>query len=421
MRRAIERVEQVAPTDLSVLITGESGTGKEVFARAIHTLSNRHRQRLVSVNCGAIPETLLEAELFGNEKGAFTGAVEQRKGFFEAADKGTIFLDEIGEMPVLTQVKLLRVLETGEFSRLGSSDVLRTDVRIVAATNRRLEEEVARGNFRRDLFYRLNAVQIVLPPLRDHPEDVPAFVQYFGVRTAEKLGIPFEGVTDDAMRFLMNLPWTGNVRELRNMIETVVTLEKGKQITLDMVRPYVPLMLPESSEYGYSARSGFRADFRNDFRNDFRGDFKSEVGATDAAYTVEPETYQTPVHSLVHLRGKTPDQVERELLYKAILDMASEITMLREDVAQLKEAVLPKPSDASPSNNDEPFGFLPALPSASGERVPSLRLEDVERRLIVAALERSNGNRRQAALELGISERTLYRKLHEYNLLERFP
>ncbi|HOQ49187.1 MAG TPA: sigma-54 factor interaction domain-containing protein, partial [Candidatus Kapabacteria bacterium] len=182
IQKAIETLEMVAPTDLTVLITGETGTGKEVFANAIHSLSNRRKFPFISVNCGAIPETLLESELFGSEKGAYSGAVETRKGFFETADKGTIFLDEIGEMPIGTQVKLLRVLETGQFSRLGSPEIRKVDVRVIAATNRNLEDEVAKGNFRQDLFFRLNAVQIELPPLREHVQDIPLLVEYFAER-----------------------------------------------------------------------------------------------------------------------------------------------------------------------------------------------------------------------------------------------
>jgi len=418
IRRAIERVAQVAPTDLTVLITGESGTGKEVFAQAIHHASPRRKQRMVSVNCGAIPETLLEAELFGNEKGAFTGAVEQRKGFFEAADKGTIFLDELGEMPIGTQVKLLRVLETGEFSRVGSPDVLRVNVRVIAATNRRLEEEVAQGNFRRDLFYRLNAVQIMLPALREHPEDIPTLVEFFARRTAQKLGILYEGISDDALRVLMNLPWLGNIRELRNMVETLVTLEKGKRISLDMLRPYMPLALPASSEdVGYAEET------------------VHPVEQPDEVYLDSNAT-----RALVHLPGKTSEQVEREMMYKALMNMAHELAGLLEEISHLKDAVYQQQRQTANVGNssistsiittersagEEAATLLPVLPAQLDGAVPfdgaSLRLEDAEQRLIITALERSGGNRRIAAEQLGISERTLYRKLHEYQLLERFP
>ncbi|MFM8438114.1 MAG: sigma-54 interaction domain-containing protein, partial [Candidatus Kapaibacterium sp.] len=239
MMEAKEELAQVAPTDLTVLITGETGTGKEVFAHALHGLSDRKKSPFVSVNCGAIPETLLESELFGHEKGAFTGATEQRKGFFEVADRGTIFLDEIGEMPFGTQVKLLRVLESGEFTRLGSTAVQKVDVRVVGATNRDLEYEVRRGNFRQDLFFRLNTVQIHLPPLRRHPEDVPELAAYFAAKVCERQHLEFRGFDDDAMRLLQHHPWRGNVRELRNLIETVVTIGQGARVTADQVRRYL--------------------------------------------------------------------------------------------------------------------------------------------------------------------------------------
>lgn len=397
MRKAIERLQSVAPTDLAVLITGESGTGKEVFARAIHQQSPRHKYRLVSVNCGALPENLLEAELFGNEKGAYTGAVEQRKGFFEAAHKGTIFLDEIGEMPVGTQVKLLRVLETGEFSRLGSSDTLYTDVRIIAATNRRLEDEVARGTFRRDLYYRLNTVQIMLPALREHPEDIPLLVQYFARRTAEKLQIRFAGISEDALRMLSNLPWTGNIRELRNMLETLVTLEKGQYLTIETLRKYIPPMLPEHTN-GVALHTS---------------------AVTEMYNVLEAETIPQPGHALVHLPGKTSEQVERELLYKAIVNMAEEIRVLRGEIGQIKEILLGK-LPVNPDTATVTDSLLPVYHTSAFAEETSLRLQEAEQRLIVAALERSQGNRRLAAVELGISERTLYRKLHEYNLLDRF-
>jgi len=206
IQEALHTLIQVAPTDLSVLISGETGTGKEVFAQALHGLSKRRKNPFISVNCGAIPETLLESELFGHEKGAFTGAIEQRIGFFEAANHGTIFLDEIGDMPYPLQVKLLRVLESGEFSRVGSSTVQKVDVRIVAATNRILTDDVVQGKFREDLMFRLNSVNIQLPPLRLHPEDIPDLVEHFAERTAEKIGVDFKGISNDALSMLQHLP-----------------------------------------------------------------------------------------------------------------------------------------------------------------------------------------------------------------------
>jgi DNA-binding NtrC family response regulator len=439
MQRAIERVEQVAPTDLTVLITGESGTGKEVVARAIYNLSRRRKQRFVSLNCGAIPENLLEAELFGNEKGAFTGAVEQRKGFFEAADKGTIFLDELGEMPLATQVKLLRVLETGEFSRLGSSDTLRVDVRVIAATNRHLEDDVARGQFRRDLYYRLNAVHITLPALREHREDIPALVQYFAGRVANKLGIRYAGMDDEALRLLMSLDWPGNVRELRNVVETLVTLERGERVTAERVRLYLPapmLLLPEPRSIvqnverglsqGLSPHSSQRAlpphlmDAEvHAFANGLDDAHDPHTTNHEDVYTVEPEA----ARALVHVSGKTQEQIERELMYKAMLDMANQLEGLRVEIAQLKEAFYRQHPNTTPdfdvSRDATTQNLVPVLPADI--EAASLRLEEMEQKLIVAALERHSGNRRLAASALGLSERTLYRKLHEYNLLERFP
>ena len=218
------RLLQVAPTDLTVLVTGETGTGKEVFAHAVHELSTRKKAPFVSVNCGAIPETLLESELFGAEKGAFTGSVEQRKGFFETANRGTIFLDEIGEMPIATQVKLLRILESGEYSRLGSSDMLKVDVRVVAATNRDLAYEVRQGRFRQDLYFRLNSVNIHLPPLRQHPEDIELLAEHFALRAAEKNDLVYGGVDPLALNLLNQRPWPGNVRELKAFVERAVLI-----------------------------------------------------------------------------------------------------------------------------------------------------------------------------------------------------
>ena len=322
MLEVIERVRQVAPTDLCVLITGESGTGKEVFARAIHSLSKRRKERLVSLNCGAIPETLLESELFGSEKGAYTGATEQRKGFFEAADKGTIFLDELGEMPLGTQVKLLRVLESGEFSRLGSPDTLRTDVRVIAATNRRLEEEVAAGTFRTDLFYRLNTVRLEIPPLREHPEDIPELIEYFGTRTARKNGAIYEGINAEALDLLVHLPWAGNIRELRNLIETVVTLEKGRHITIESLRPYLPralkpppaLLQNESSEHSIIPdEETYSETFPSKRHFTALPPTKQIVGSESLALPpLLALPYSTTSAGLLQVAGKTPEQVERE-------------------------------------------------------------------------------------------------------------
>ncbi len=377
VRRAVDRTVQVSPTDLSVLITGESGTGKDVFARAIHAMSRRSGKKLVSLNCGAIPENLLESELFGHERGAFTGAVDRRKGFFEAADLGTIFLDEIGEMPLATQVKLLRVLESGEFSRVGSSDTRQVDVRVLAATNRDLEREVAEGNFRQDLYFRLNAVQIHLPALRERPDDIPLLVEYFGRSVAADLGVDYKGISDDALQVLMNLPWEGNIRELRNVVSTIVTLEKGTRIVPSMILPFVPRVLK--------------------------------------AHIPEPDSDESAKSTLIHMPGRSVDQVERELIYKTVLEIRNELAQVK---AMLEHG---NGRTSSPVRQLTPsFGFEEISDdtgqSAATPIEEEYNLETVEKRLIENALAKFGGNRRKSAVALGISERTLYRKLERYRI-----
>ncbi len=432
MLAAIQRVREVAPTDLTVLILGESGTGKEVFAQALHSLSKRRSRRMVSLNCGAIPEQLLESELFGSEKGAFTGATEQRKGFFEAADHSTIFLDELGEMPLGTQVKLLRVLESGEFTRLGSSEVLLTDVRVIAATNRNLAKEVGEGRFRRDLYYRLNTVQIELPALREHPDDIPELIQFFAHRTAAKIGADFRGIVPEALEILQRLPWTGNIRELRNVVETLVTLAKGRVISVEMLRPYLPKALKQASDdvvvaqFSNEAYSGVPTRTLRSRSEDRESDIGHEF--------IRERQLVLPAGNtgVVRVPHKTPEQVERELMYKALLDLVREVASLRGEIADIKDDIkeLAEQKEQEMERNTLERNTLernavqgalqqaPALPSISTDDFMTLPMQEVEKRLITAALERYDGNRRQAADALGISERTLYRKLHEYGLLK---
>jgi transcriptional regulator with PAS, ATPase and Fis domain len=378
LRRAMELLLQAAPTELTVLITGETGTGKELFARAIHGLSPRRRYPFVVLNCAAIPETLLESELFGNVRGAFTGAVTDRQGYFEIANRGTLFLDEIGELPPALQVKLLRVLETGEFSPLGSTEVRHTDVRLIAATNRDLERAVEEGTFRQDLFFRLNAVRIHLPPLRERPEDIPLLVEYIATRTCERLGIEFEGITPEALQLLQQYHWPGNVRQLRNLVETMVTLEHGRLITPELVRKYLP-----------------------------------EERPTEAAMPVPVQ------RAIVALPRPTAPLAgfDTGLLYRVLLDIRSELSELRRAVAllaptlELLEQKLERfEQHLHSSDSDEHTIRL--------RDEADFRLQELERRLILAALKRFGGNRRRAARALGISERTLYRKLSEYGLGE---
>jgi DNA-binding NtrC family response regulator len=375
MMEVLQRLIQAAPTDLAVLITGETGTGKEIIANALHGLSLRKKYPFVSVNCGAIPETLLESELFGHEKGAFTGAVEQRKGFFEVAHRGTIFLDEIGEMPIGTQVKLLRVLESGEFSRLGSSALHKVDVRLIAATNRDLELDVRDGNFRQDLFFRLNSVRIKLPPLRNHTEDIPQLIDYFAEKVVGKLGIEFKGISDDAIEVLKSLHWKGNVRELRNLTETIITLEQGAYITPEILTHYLPAALPA---------------------------FEHTVTPLDRAMIKSPSPDYT-------------EQFELSLIFRTLLEMRHEISDLRQVLFRINDKI-----EALKANQTmmETFKDYHIEENEAGLGFQSLNIETAEKELIEAALEKCRGNRRQAAAELGISERSLYRKIAKYGLDE---
>jgi len=352
MREIIDVILQVAPTDLSVLITGESGTGKELVAKAIHQASRRGSRTLVSVNCGAIPEGLMESELFGHERGAFTSAIDMRKGYFEIANGGTIFLDEIGETPLATQVKLLRVLETGEFMRVGASVARTSDVRIIAATNKALESEVQQKRFRADLYFRLRAVSIQLPPLRNRREDIPALVDHFVHDVTERNNLRFAGFTDDATELLMEYRWPGNVRELRNLIESVIVLEKGRRLNADDVQKYLQEIAPVIAE-----------------------------------------------RNLPVVTNKTVEQAERELIYRALLDLKGNIVELRDLFTTRMSA-----------------GHDVAVSGEHRNGNGAVTLDEMERRLIMDALDRHNGNRRMAAKDLNISERTLYRKIKDYGL-----
>lgn len=372
MRKAKKLLLKAAPTELSVLITGETGTGKEVFAKALHGLSKRRGNNFVSVNCGAIPETLLESELFGHEKGAFTSAVDQRKGFFETADNGTIFLDEIGEMPVETQVKLLRVLESGEFSRLGSSDNRKVDVRVIAATNRELEERVEQKQFRQDLYFRLRSVHIQLPSLREHPEDIEPLFYYFANKTANNIGLDFKGISHDALEILKSQSWEGNVRELKNLIDTMLTLEAKEFIEAENVTKYIRPSLPRHTK-----------------------------------------SRQTALVPTTKSSDDNPN-LELGIIFRTLLEIKNDIQDLKHEVhfnsIKLDEIVanqneiMIQTADEVIENDEMLEGF------------DTLNLADIEKRLIVFSLNRFEGNRRLAAKELGISERTLYRKLKQYDL-----
>jgi transcriptional regulator with PAS, ATPase and Fis domain len=376
LMKSIEMLVQAAPTDLSVLINGETGTGKDVFANAIHGLSERKRYPFISVNCGAIPETLLESELFGHERGAFTGATEQRKGFFETAHKGTIFLDEIGEMPYNTQVKLLRVLESGEFMRLGSSDMRKVDVRIIAATNRRLEEAVSQGTFRQDLYFRLRNVQLILPPLRERQEDIPELVDFFGKRICEKLSIKYEGFSVDSLEILRKMPWLGNIRELRNLVETLITIEKTGSVDVALLRKYLPPALPAHEEY-----------------------------------TQPKELSLIPVESY-----NDTQKFELALILRTLLELKNDTTEVRRQLNTLAGKI--DSMKAEIIELQEIAGSVNVQEVSSAFTFERLSIAEAEKLMIEQALKRSLGNRRMAAQALKISERTLYRKIHEYGLEE---
>ena len=353
MQEIIDVIRQVAPTDITVLISGESGTGKEIVAKAIHKASKRSQQTMVTVNCGAIPEGLIESELFGHEKGAFTSASDMRRGYFEIADSGTIFLDEIGETPLATQVKLLRVLESGEYMRVGSSVARTTDVRVIAATNKMLEYEVQHKRFRPDLYFRLRSVNIHLPPLRSRKEDIPVLVEQFVKETTDKNGIQFTGFTDDATELLMSYHWPGNIRELKNAIESMIILENGKRLNRSDVQKYLK---------------------------------EQPSAAVD--------------RNLPVVANKTVEQAERELIYRALLDLKS-------NIIEMKELIMGRFSDEV-----EMAGEHGSVRRGNGV----LTMDEMERRMITTALTRHQGNRRLAARELNISERTLYRKIKDYGL-----
>ncbi len=355
IKKIAEVVQQVAPTDITVLITGESGVGKEVIAQAIHAASNRAKKPLITVNSGAIPEGIIESELFGHERGSFTGASSERKGYFEIADNGTIFLDEIGELPLVAQVKFLRILENGEFLRVGSSISRRVSVRAIAATSKDLDAEVRHGRFRSDLYFRLRSVNISIPPLRQRREDVPVLFKAFADEYAAKNNIKFGGIADDAMDLLKAYHFPGNVRELRNTVESMLVLERGKFLSAEDVRKYL-------KEYHEPA-----AENRN----------------------------------LPAVTGKSVEQAERELILRALFEIKADIVELKKAYDEDRAAL------AEIRRAHDPMAI---------EHDTSLSLAEMERKLVAEALTRNKGNRRAAARALNISERTLYRKIKEYHL-----
>lgn len=401
LNRAIDVAMQVAPTDLSVLVTGESGVGKESFPQIIHLFSRRKHGPYIAVNCGAIPEGTIDSELFGHEKGAFTGAISDRNGYFAEANGGTIFLDEVGELPLSTQARLLRVLETGEYIKVGSSKVQKTDVRIVAATNVDFSEAIAEGRFREDLYYRLNTVPIKVPPLRERPNDIPLLFRKFAADFAEKYHMPAIQLNDAARQLLVAYSWPGNIRQLKNITEQISIIETNRDITPEILRNYLPAqqssrlpallgVKPAGNGKSFESEREILYQVLFDMRRDVTElkklvhDIMAERGGTSVVASHEPVHYiqEAPV-KLVH---DAP----------VVMTSVPSVTPLSEPVV--------KPAEAQEVQDTEEYVE------------ENLSLDDVEKAMIRKALERHHGKRKNAANDLKISERTLYRKIKEYGL-----
>lgn len=379
LNRALDIALQVAPTDLSVLIVGESGVGKEIIPRIIHDNSPRRKEKYFAINCGSIPEGTIDSELFGHEKGSFTGAIGESEGYFGTADGGTIFLDEVGELPIATQVRLLRVLETGEYIRVGGQKIMKTNVRIVAATNVNMRKAISEGKFREDLYYRLNTIPIQMPPLRERGQDIPLLFRLFALQTAEKYKLPKITLTDKAKLLLMQYKWPGNVRQLKNITEQISVLSEKREIDAETLSQFIP-QDPESTELA----------------------------------TIENT-------------GKHSYESERELLYKVLYELRGNVTELKQEIDALKKQL-----GEHGAMTAQQYGH--SLPHIANGQMATVQAEDAvaeeiknepaepmtreehDKKEIMEALEKANGRRREAAIALGISDRTLYRRLKQYGL-----
>lgn len=392
LNHALDVALQVAPTDLSVLIVGESGVGKEIIPRVIHDNSPRRREKYFAINCGSIPEGTIDSELFGHEKGAYTGAIGESEGYFGVANKGTIFLDEVGELPMATQARLLRVLETGEYIRVGGQEIRKTDVRIVAATNVNMRKAISEGRFREDLYYRLNTIPIQMPPLRARGEDIILLFRLFAMQMAEKYRLPKITLADDARKVMLSYKWPGNVRQLKNITEQMSVLSQKRVIDAEELKKYITLD-PESTQLATISQPG------------------------------QQHSYES----------------EREILYKILYELRGNVADLRREVNGLRKQMddARQLGDAAFSHNYidaqqskvpalrqdrgvEPYEQQPRAEEAVAEEIKtepaSLNLNDLGRQMVEKALERNGGNRKKAAQELGISDRTLYRRIKQYGL-----
>ncbi|MBR6944946.1 MAG: sigma-54-dependent Fis family transcriptional regulator [Prevotella sp.] len=378
LNRALDVAIQVAPTDLSVLIVGESGVGKEIIPRVIHDNSPRRREKYFAINCGSIPEGTIDSELFGHEKGSFTGAIGDSEGYFGVANKGTIFLDEVGELPLATQARLLRVLETGEYIRVGGTKVMKTDVRIVAATNINMQKAISEGRFREDLYYRLNTIPIQMPPLRERGEDIILLFRLFAMQMAEKYRLPRITLTDEAKEIMLHYKWPGNVRQLKNITEQMSVLSKERIITPELLRHFIP-----------------------------------------------QDTESTMLTTISH-NGSHSYENEREILYKILYELRGNVSDLKRDMnslrKQLEEArerqvITSQPVSAViKSDTPRPVTTVQDAEAEEISYLETLNLGDIGRQMIEKALDRNNGNRKKAAQELGISDRTLYRRIKQFGL-----
>ncbi len=401
LNHALNVAVQVANTDLSVLINGESGVGKEVFSQIIHALSNRKHNPFIAVNCGAIPEGTIDSELFGHEKGSFTGAVDSRKGYFETVNGGTIFLDEIGEMPLGTQARLLRVLESGEFIRVGSSKVQKTDVRVIAATNKDLLEFTQKGKFREDLYYRLNTVPIRVPALRDRKEDIIFLFRKFVVDFAERYKTTPVQLDDEAKNMLINYPWPGNVRELKNIAEQLSVLSQEKLVTATELGRF----LPETPQNRLPVlASGNGSISHSEFANE-----------RDILYKL----FFDMKKDVTELKRMFVDILQNPSNAGAAAKFASESLLREYPVNELQQPVMQSPiKQTQPAQQGQPVLLAHDDIHHHEEVEESLNIIDKEKELIIKALKKHRGKRKDAALDLGISERTLYRKLKEYDIEE---
>lgn len=399
LNRAVEKAIQVAPTDISVLVTGESGVGKESIPKIIHALSHRKHGKYIAVNCGAIPEGTIDSELFGHEKGAFTGASQTRSGYFEVADGGTIFLDEVGELPLTTQVRLLRVLENGEFIKVGSSKVQKTNVRIVAATNLNMFDAIKKERFREDLYYRLSTVEINLPPLRERKEDIHLLFRKFAADFALKYKMPTIRLEDDAVQLLQSYRWGGNIRQLRNIAEQISVLEQERNISASQLKSYLPDI--GSNLPAVITDKKKEGDFSNEREILYKVLFDMKSDLNDLK-KLTLKLMESGNHQKV--------QEEHESLIQKIYREEGEDESEMEDFTDEEPEVL-KITQNQPREKEDKYYFAEEI-----EEEETLSLHDKELELIKKSLERHHGKRKNAAEELGISERTLYRKIKQYNL-----